>query len=200
MPKQFFSFAFTFVALFALSFLFLAWVDALPEPLDTESQSSEVSTPVVDWSVASPELPVRVTAKSIGLDSRVVNPTGTDIDSLNKAVDEAAMRHPASSMLGVQGAVVLFGHSSYLPIVNHQVYKTFNGIQKLKAGALVSVYSDTHEYRYSVTGVRVANAQEDVVQLPSNGQYLTLVTCDSFGSKSERYVVNAEFVGAYALN
>jgi LPXTG-site transpeptidase (sortase) family protein len=199
MANRFFSFIFVFLALFALSFLFLASVDALPEPIPTEPSTHDTTAPVVDWDVSSPELPVRVVAQSIGLDSRVVNPMSADLDTLNKAVDEAAMRHPAGAMLGEQGTVLLFGHSSYLPIVRNQVFKTFNGIQKLKQGAIVSVYSGTHEYRYAVTGVRVANAQEDVVQLPSNGQYLTLVTCDSFGSKSDRYVVTAEFAGAYAL-
>jgi len=47
--------------------------------------------------------------------------------------------------------------------------------------------------------VRLANAEEDVVQLPSNGKYLALVTCDNFGTKSDRYVVEAELVAAYAL-
>lgn len=197
MTGKTFSFALTFVALFALTYFFLASVDALPEPIET---TPIVSTPVVVEETSSPELPVRVVAKDVGLDSRVVNPTETDIDTLNKAVDEAAMRHPSGAMLGENGTVLLFGHSSYLPIVHNQVYKTFNGIQKLKGGAVVSVYSSTHEYRYAVTGVRVANAEEDVVQLPSNGKYLTLVTCDSFGSKSDRYVVTAEFVGEFELN
>jgi LPXTG-site transpeptidase (sortase) family protein len=83
--------------------------------------------------------------------------------------------------------------------VHNQAYKTFNGIQKLKNGATVSVYSGTTEYRYKVTGVRLANATEDVVELPTNGKFLTLVTCDSFGTKSDRFVVTAEFEGEYSL-
>ncbi len=206
MTKGFFTFAITFVALFALTYVFMGVVDALPEtgnggePVVSERNAGPTETPAVsEGTTGSPESPTRVVAKDIGLNSRVVIPEGSDIDSLNKAVDTAAMYYPGSAMLGVDGTVLLFGHSSYLPIVNHQVYKTFNGIQNLKNGATISVYSATTEYRYSVTEVRVANATEDVVQLPATGKFLTLVTCDSFGSKSDRYVVTAEFVGQYTI-
>ncbi len=70
----------------------------------------------------------------------------------------------------VDGTVLIFGHSSYLPVVYHQYYKTFDGIQNLKVGSIVSVYSGTLEYRYSVTGVKVADATQDVVQLPTTGE------------------------------
>ena len=83
--------------------------------------------------------------------------------------------------------------------MRNQNFKAFDGVQNLKAGDTVSIYSATREYRYAVSGVRLANTTEGVVQLPSNGKYLTLVTCNSFGSKSDRYVVTADFVGAYEL-
>jgi LPXTG-site transpeptidase (sortase) family protein len=193
-----FSFAFTFVCLFGLTYVFLAMVDALPEP---RGGAPEATTPVLveDMPAGTHELPVRVVAKDIGLDSEVLNPESTDLDTLNAAVDKAAMRWPTSALLGQDGTVAIFGHSSHLPIVNNQAYKTFNGIEKLKVGQVISVYSGGTEYRYKVNKVRVANAEEDVVELPSTGKYLTLVTCDNFGSKSDRYVVTADFDAAYAL-
>ncbi|HEV7449455.1 MAG TPA: sortase [Candidatus Paceibacterota bacterium] len=199
---RFFPFAVTFVVLFGITYLFLGMVDALPNPpADADTPAITDTTNSTPQTIAdgTAELPVRVVAKDIGLDSKVVNPQATDIDTLNKAVDEAAMRYPDSSKLGAEGTVLLFGHSSYLPIVHNQVYKTFNGIQNLKNGQTISVYSAGTEYRYSVTGVRLANAQEDVVELPATGKHLTLVTCDSFGTKSDRFVVTADFTGAYAL-
>jgi LPXTG-site transpeptidase (sortase) family protein len=192
------AFALTFVVLFGLCYLFLAMVDALPNPPATQDSAQSTDTPQ-DVAPGTAELPVRVVAKDVGLDTKVVNPESTDIDTLNKAVDEAAMRYPGAAKLGEQGTVLLFGHSSYLPIVHNQVYKTFNGIQNLKNGQVISVYSGTTEYRYAVTGVRLANATEDVVELPSDGKHLTLVTCDSFGTKSDRYIVTADFAGSYAL-
>jgi LPXTG-site transpeptidase (sortase) family protein len=196
MAKQSASFALTFVALFALTFTFLAMVDALPEPLP---QNPSEQTPARTSDVLTPEQPIRIVAKSIGMDNTVLNPTSTDVEVLDSALLNGTVRYPQSALLGVDGTVLIFGHSSYLPIVRNQNYKAFNGIQRLKVGATVSVYSGTAEYRYTVTSVRLANATEDVVELPSDGKYLTLVTCDSFGKKSARFVVTAEFAGAYAL-
>lgn len=194
-----FAFAATFVVLFCLTYVFLGIVDALPNP----PEGTEDPAPAVQTQERVPEgtaeLPVRVVVKDAGIDSKVVNPTATDIDSLNAAVDEAAMRWPTSGLLGKDGTLALFGHSSHLPIVHNQVYKTFNGIENLKKGAMVSVYSGTTEYRYAVNGVRLASADEDVVELPADGKYLVLVTCDNFGSHSDRYVVTADFAGAYTL-
>lgn len=193
-----FAFALTFILLFGITYLFLGVVDALPNPPGEVASQTPSDTPQ-DIAQGTQELPVRVVVKDAGIDSRVVNPTNTDLDTLNAAVDEAAMRWPTSGVLGTDGTVALFGHSSHLPIVHNQVYKTFNGIENLKKGQMVSVYSTTTEYRYSVVGVRLASATEDVVELPADGKHLALITCDNFGSKSDRYVVTADFVGAYAL-
>ncbi len=207
MAKQSTAFALTFVALFALAFVFLAGVDALPEPLGSQSPSQKVlGSPSGSaqpdrfaQDFASPEMPTRIVAKSIGLDKTIANPTSTDVETLDTALQGGTVRYPTSARLGEEGTVLIFGHSSYLPIVRNQNYKAFNGIQKIKAGETVSVYSATAEYRYAVTGVRLANAAEDVVELPATGKFLTLITCDSFGKKTDRYVVTAKFEGAYSL-
>lgn len=188
------AFAFTFLVLFLVTVAFMASVDALPEPLalqvvseGTQSQTGEA------------EAPVRVKAGAIGLDVKIENPTSADVAVLDDSLLRGAVRYPTSAMLGVNGTVLLFGHSSYLPVVYNQAYKAFNKIQDLKTGELISVYSGSHEYRYKVTGVRLADAADDVVELSSSGKYLTLVTCDSFGRKTSRFVVTAEYVGAYNL-
>ncbi len=209
MGKSSLSFAATFVALFALAYVFMAAADALPEPLNT-SNSGDMSSPVLTVPVSvgpalrasddtSPELPVHVSAKKVGLDVAVSNTESVDVDALDALLLKGAVRYPTSAMLGEQGTVLLFGHSSYLPIVHNQNFKAFNGIQKLVAGDTLSVQSATTEYRYAVVSVRLADASEDVVELPATGKHLTLVTCDSFGTKSSRYVVVADYVGAYAL-
>ena len=148
---------------------------------------------------ANSEIPLRIVAKSIGLDKTIANPSSTDVEVLDAALQGGTVRYPTSARLGEEGTVLIFGHSSYLPIVRNQNYKAFNGIQKLKAGDTVSVYSASAEYRYTVTGVRLANAAEDVIELPSTGKFLTMVTCDSFGKKTDRFVVTAKFEGAYTL-
>ena len=170
-------------------------MDALPEPLAVEV----VSQPVSGSQTGVAEAPVRVTAETIGLDVKIENPTSTDVKVLDDSLLRGAVRYPTSGMLGVDGTVLLFGHSSYLPVVYNQAYKAFNKIQNLKTGETISVFSAHKEYRYKVVGVRLADATEDVIELPSDGKYLTLVTCDSFGRKTSRFVVTADFVGEYAL-
>lgn len=192
-----FSFAITFLALFALVFAFMAMTDSLPETNPVHEPVAQNEPATAAQNNSSPESPVRVVAKDIGLDVAVVNPATTSVSVLDKALEDGAVRYPTSAMLNQDGTVLLFGHSSYLPVVYHGYYKTFNGIQNLAAGETVSVYSNGTEYRYSVTGVRLANAEEDVIELPQNGKHLVLVTCDSFATKSTRYVVSADFVGAY---
>lgn len=197
MHKQSLSFAFTFIAFFALSYVFLAWADLLPEPIGEGEALSAGRNEISTENAGVPESPVRVVATSIGLDEIVLNPESTEIEALDEALLKGTVRYPTSAPLGVDGTVLLFGHSSYLPVVRNQNFKAFNGIQKLQTGSVVSVYSDTTEYRYEVTSVRKADASEDIIELPSVGKHLTLVTCNSFGTKSDRFVVTADFVGAY---
>ena len=191
------AFATVFFAFFCATLVFLAAVDALPNPVS--SGVSGGTNPGNEISVSQPESPLRIVAKDIAMDVPVENPASTDVDVLDEALKHGAVRYPTSALLGVDGTVLVFGHSSYLPIVYNQYYKTFDGIQNLKPGQMVSVYSGTTEYRYSVTGVRIADATQDVVDLSGVGKHLTLVTCDSFADKTNRFVVTADFVGAYSL-
>lgn len=194
------SFAAVFFMFFVMLYVLLSAVGATPDPL---AQTSDAAPQTTNQTAATenPELPVRITAKSINLDVKVVNPTTTDVAQLDESLKQGAARYPSTAQLGQEGTMVLFGHSSYLPITT-SYYKTFDGIQNLKHGDVVSVYSATTEYRYAVTGVRIADAndaQNDTIDLPQQGQHLTLITCDSFAQKSNRFIVTADFVGAYAL-
>lgn len=200
------AFAFAFVVLFATTFGFLSVVGATPDasaaptPADVVEPAARASSAAASHTThVNGELPVRITAKDIGLDVSVQNPTSTDVDVLDRAALQGAVRYPTSASLGQNGTLLLFGHSSYLPIVHNQVYKTFDGVQNLKEGSVISVYSGDAEYRYSVVGVEVANATRDVVELNPVGKHLTIVTCDSFLTKQNRFVVTADFVGAYSL-
>jgi len=190
------SFAASFITMFALTFVFLAAMDALPNASVADTTITPASQETV--TVDEPEQPVRIAAKSIGLDVSIKNPASTDVAVLDQALLSGAARYPTSALLGQDGTVLLFGHSSYLPVVHNQAYKAFDGIQNLKAGEVVSVYSATVEYRYKVVGVALADAEQDVIQLSSNGKHLTLVTCDSFSKKTARFVVTADFVGSYS--
>jgi LPXTG-site transpeptidase (sortase) family protein len=104
------------------------------------------------------------------------------------------VRYPTSAKLAEEGNVILFGHSSYLPVVRNQAFKTFDDIQKLVAGDQVLVYSHARVYTYNVVSVTKENAESAALPLTVVGKRLTLSTCDSFGTKSDRFVVVADFV------
>ena len=190
-----FGFGITFIVLLFLLVAFMASVDALPEPAVKVVVAEGGNT----TQGSGAEAPVRVVAPSIGMNVTIENPASADVDVLDESLLRGAVRYPTSAMLGVNGTVLLFGHSSYLPVVYNQAYKAFNKIQDLKTGAVISVYSGAKEYRYKVTAVRLADATDDVIELPSDSKYLTLVTCDSFGRKTSRFVVTAAFAGVYEL-
>lgn len=167
-----------------------------PDP-PKESNVTAMQPPARTVAPDKIEQPVRIVAKDIGLDADVVNPMSKDIGVLDRALLSGAVRYPQTAQLGTDGTMLLFGHSSNLPIVRNQAYKTFNDIQKLEQGAMVSVFSGSREYRYRVTSVEAANAEADKITLETVGRFLKLVTCNTFAKKEDRFIVTAEFVGAY---
>lgn len=193
------AFAVAFLAIFFVTYGFLAVMGATPEPVEPEKARGSTITTNTPAKVVEKELPVRITINKISVDASIANPSSTNLEVLDASLKNGAARYPTSAKLGEEGTVVLFGHSSYLPIVHNQTFKTFTGIQTLKKGETISVYSDTREYRYAVTGVELADASQDVVELAQRGKYLTLVTCDSFSKKTSRFIVTAELVGTYLL-
>ena len=190
------SFGVSFILLFTLTFIVLAAADALPEPVKNVVVGGSESE---ETAVTNPEYPVRIAAPGVGVNALVSNPSSTNIATLDAALLTGAVRYPTTALLGQKGTMLVFGHSSRIPVVRNQAYKAFNNIQNLKKGQTISVFSATAEYRYRVANVRVADATEDVVQLATTGKHLVLVTCDSFTAKTSRFVVTAEFVGTYSL-
>ncbi|MCR4263489.1 MAG: sortase, partial [Candidatus Roizmanbacteria bacterium] len=105
-----------------------------------------------------------------------------------------------SAKLGEVGNVVLFGHSSYLPVVLNQSYKVFNGIQKLVDGDIITVYSSSTIYTYRVRGAVTKSTNDANIPLDVPGRVLTLVTSDSFDTKIyHRFIITADFVESRPL-
>ena len=145
---------------------------------------------------ATPVFPDRLVIPSIGTNLPISNPQTRNIAALDAELKTAAVRYPDSATLGQRGGnVLLFGHSSRLPVVRNQLYKAFNNIETLKDGDVIYVQSGSETYTYRVTNVYQASATDDKIALAVDGHRLTLLTCDSFGSKNDRWVVEAEFTG-----
>ncbi len=193
-------FLMVFLAVFFLLSVFLFVIDFVPEPVtvaDTQKTVAEETTPVVQQFPI--EVPVRIAIESIGVDTQIVNPVESDIATLDASLLKGAVRYPESALLGENASMFLFGHQSYLPVVRNQAFKAFNDLQKLNEGDEISVFSETAEYRYRVTSVTLVHADTSLVELNPHERTLTLTTCNSFGEKSERYVVEAEFVSRIVI-
>jgi LPXTG-site transpeptidase (sortase) family protein len=88
----------------------------------------------------------------------------------------------------------IFGHSSNWPVVHNQAYKTFNGIGTLENGDEIFVYTIDKVYKYVVSSVKLVDSSQAYVSFDASDTMLTLSTCNSFGTKEERFVVEAKLV------
>lgn len=193
------SFLVIFSCVFFGSVIVLGALDLLPQ-----TSPAPATAPVganKPLPIDTVELPMKIEILTLGSSANIANPTTLDIATLDKELLKGAVRYPTSAKLGESGNVVVFGHSSYLPVVGNQAYKTFNGIQKLVIGDTITVYSSTTAYTYRVTSVAKESADANsAIPLSIIGKMLTLVTCDSFGAKTDRFVVVADFVESHAVS
>jgi LPXTG-site transpeptidase (sortase) family protein len=139
-------------------------------------------------------VPSRIVIEKIGVDSLVYNPESNDIKVLNKYISYGAVRYPGSGLIK-KGNMFIFGHSADIyNVVNNPAYKTFNGIKNLKSGDEIKVFSDKSIYLYKVTTVTLVGADKALVEFGGNVNKLTISTCNTFGAKTDRYVVEADYV------
>ncbi len=140
--------------------------------------------------------PERISAPAIGLDLKIQNPETRDIEQLDTLLKNGPARYVDSALLGQKGNVLIFAHSSHLPVIHNQMYKAFNRVPELEKGDTITISGGGKDYLYSVTSVRRANATEDeLISLAQTGNKLTLVTCDTLTSKASRWILEAELVG-----
>ena len=157
---------------------------ALREPQEQEAAPS-----------GPPVFPEQLIIPRLGTQLPVSNPTTRNIELLDEELKSAVVRYPDSATLGSDGNVLVFGHSSQLPVVRNKFFKAFNNIQKLDIGEEILARSGNDVYHYQVTRVYQASATDDRIPLTVPNHRLTLLTCDSFGSRSDRWVVEAEYLG-----
>ena len=81
-----------------------------------------------------------------------------------------------------------------LSTVNNKAYQAFNNIQKLVPGDEILIESDQREYDYKVTAIKITDTEEAHVNFKNGRNMVTLSTCNVFGAKEERHVVEADFV------
>jgi LPXTG-site transpeptidase (sortase) family protein len=147
--------------------------------------------PIAPTVVHEVTVPTRIRIKRIGVDASIVTPKSANIEVLDRALLSGAVHFPGSALAGDTGNMLIFGHSSYLPVVINKAFQTFNGLGKLTSGDVIEVLSTTHRYTYIVDTVTLTRAENAEVPLTVSRPTLTLATCNTFGAKQERWVVTA---------
>ncbi len=145
------------------------------------------------------EKPLQIKIAKIGVNSSISNPSSTDLDILNSALDLGAVRYPSSGLLGENKTVFIFGHSTSLE-TEKDYYKTFNGLETLKKGDEIIVESLHNQYVYEVTFVKESNTADGAIRIDSKTQKLTISTCNTLGAEEDRFIVEADFVKVISLD
>ncbi|MEY4747667.1 MAG: hypothetical protein RLZZ416_716 [Candidatus Parcubacteria bacterium] len=145
-------------------------------------------------------LPEHLEIDAIALDLPVQNPETRDLAVLDQLLTKGPARHPDSGKLGDGTNIIIFGHSSHLPIVHNKMFQAFNRVPELDSGDLITLKGeDGKSYLYSVVSVKKETTDsynENFLAHPDNK--LFIVTCDTLTGKSARYILEADFVGASA--
>lgn len=187
------------------TFAFLYYTGGVPQelrvldatlPTSTVSRIEAVELPKPPAHTASTrsvgELPTRVIVDKIGIDVAVHNSESTDSKTLNDLLLRGSVRYPGSGTLG-HGNMFIFGHSTSIKIVNNQAFKAFNHLKDLNIGDKIRIQSGAAEYTYKVTAVLLVDSDKVLVDFTDKRNMVTLSTCNVFGEKQERFVVEAVF-------
>ena len=129
----------------------------------------------------------------------ILNPTSNTVEALDAALLKGVARHPDSASFTKVGTMFILGHSSYLPLVHNKNYQALNGIQKLVWGDLVRIQSSDTEYLYRVEKVYEVKASRAEADITWGKGKLIMDTCNSFGTKDDRFVVEAYLVKSYPI-
>lgn len=218
---RFVPFMLVFFAAVFFTYLVLFIVDIYPEPktevVNAQAEVSAEAEIVEETEYIAPittPAPVAVVAPVAKVDPlpveiifddlnnrtvSVANPQDNSIAALDNALLNGAVRHPDSADFADEGNIFILAHSSYLPNVLNKNFQAFNGIQDLTWGDTIRLRSADTEYIYRVDRVYKAKATEVVVPTDGVKPKLTLATCNSFGSKDDRHMVEATLIEAKVL-
>lgn len=197
---------FVCMGIIAITYGFFFAIDFLPEKpatKDVESTLESVVDTKTDTDTHTDEsvdpFPVTIIFDSFDREVQVFNPESDTVAVLDEALLKGVVRHPGSADFKNTGTIFLLGHSSYLPVVNNKNFQAFNGIQKMNFGDTIRLRSSDTEYVYSVDRVYQAKASNASVDIQHEVGKLTLATCNSFGTKEDRYILEATLVSTQPL-
>lgn len=184
--------------IFFLSILFFSCIilfafNLVPTELQYGPIEKKDDKSITDQNKEKAILPNHIRIPKINVDTPVSNPVSDSVEVLDKYLTSGSVHYPGSGSLS-GGNMFLFAHSTGIKIVRNQAYKAFNDLKYLVEGDVINVSGEDGKiYVYKVSSVKMATDKDVLVRFDKTEKMLTLSTCNSFGQKSERYVVEAYF-------
>jgi len=139
-------------------------------------------------------LPLGLDIPGYNISTTIESPPNTNVEVLDSALTRAAVYYPGSGMPGSNNTLI-FGHSTTFKIVRNKAYQIFNNLKNVPVGTLVYIRTQGGVYIYKTTKVQRVSKYTAWIQFKSEKPILTLATCDGFGKASDRWVLEAEYVG-----
>ncbi len=220
-----FKFTLLWVMIFVLTYLALSLADAVPVEIDilngkvsslfgvfnkgekeqtifVPEEKFDEKVLLIDSASSTQKeiLPTRIIIKRLGVDSPIVNPDSNEVAVLDEALKSGVVRYPGSGGLLDERNMLLFGHSTPLREVKNVAYRAFNRLNEIVLGDSIVIQSKEGEYIYKVFSVRQVGKEEALVEFKKGEKMITISTCDNFGAKSDRIVVEARFVQSFPLS
>ena len=140
------------------------------------------------------ELPLGIEIPDNAIYANIQSPDSTDVTILDNALNKGAVYYPGSGFPGSNNTLI-FGHSTGFKVVMNKAYQIFNNIKNVKPGTLIYVKTQSQTHIYRTREVKKVSKYTSWIQFKSDTPMLTLATCDSFGKASDRWVLEADYVG-----
>lgn len=154
----------------------------------TIDKNADIQTPI-----ATDELPLYIDVPSLGISTVIESPETISVSVLDDALSRGPVYYQGSGTPGNRN-MLIFGHSTGFSIVKNKAYKVFNNIKLGTKGEYIYIKTSTGTYVYVVKNVKKVSKYSTWIKFDSDKPMLTLSTCDSFGKKSDRWVLEAEYV------
>ncbi len=188
------------LAVFTITFALLYFANLVPKSFQSAEKSEGDVEKIIEADKKEPvekapltiTKPTKITIEKIGVNSVVGQPNSQDVAVLDSYLTRGAVYYPGSGTIE-QGNIFIFGHSTSFKVVQNQAYKTFNGFNLLAKGDEITLWSGVEKFVYKVTSVKLMDENSALVNFDNTGRVLTLSTCNTFGQKQERWVVEAVF-------
>ncbi len=199
--KQLLKIAASIMGVFILYIAVISFVDTFKNYSGNENEvegqtTKEVTTTKVIEPVVTvkAEVPLSLSIPAYNISTVIEAPNSTNTKILDAALMRAAVYYPGSGYPGAYNTLI-FGHSTSFKVVRNKAYQVFNNIKTIVPGTLIYVKTQSGTHIYKTRSVQKVSKYTSWIQFKSEKPMLTLATCDSFGKASDRWVLEADYVG-----